>query len=164
MEGTRPIMAEIQALLAPTSFGNPRRMSTGIDNNRAILLMAVLERRVGLQLSSFDAYINVVGGLKITEPAVDLGVMLAIASGFRNISIPGNVVAVGEVGLTGELRACSFLEGRIAEAEKLGFERIIVPASSKPPSANAATPFQKGANKIEVVPVWNVREAIEKVM
>ncbi|MCL2838988.1 MAG: DNA repair protein RadA [Oscillospiraceae bacterium] len=156
MEGTRPIMAEIQALLAPTNFGNPRRMSTGLDNNRAVLLMAVLERRVGLQLSSFDAYINVVGGLRITEPAIDLGVMLAIASGFRNIPIPGNVVAVGEVGLTGELRACSFLEGRIAEAEKLGFEKIILPASS--------AKKLKPSKKIEVVPVWNVREAIEKVL
>ena len=156
MEGTRPIMAEIQALLAPTNFGNPRRMSTGLDNNRAILLMAVLERRVGMQLSAFDAYINVVGGLKITEPAVDLGVMLAIASGFRDVSISGDIVAVGEVGLTGELRACSFLEGRIAEAEKLGFSQIIVPAAS--------SKKLKPSKKIEVIPVWNVRETINKVL
>jgi len=156
MEGTRPIMAEVQALLAPTNFGNPRRMSTGLDNNRMVLLMAVLERRVGLQLSSFDAYINVVGGLKITEPAIDLGVMLAIASGFRNIPMDGNVVAIGEVGLTGELRACSFLEGRISEAEKLGFRQIILPASS--------AKKLKPSKKIEIVPVWNVREAIERVL
>lgn len=127
MEGTRPVLAEIQALAAPTSFGNPRRMAAGVDFNRALMLLAILEKRAGLRVSSYDTYINVVGGLKMVEPAVDLGVILAIASGFKNKPIDEGVVAVGEVGLTGEIRSCSFLENRISEAEKLGFKKMIVP-------------------------------------
>lgn len=130
MEGTRPVLAEIQALATPTAFGNPRRMSTGVDFNRSMMLMAILEKRAGLHLSSYDTYINVVGGLRMVEPAIDLGVILALASGFKNVPIDDNVVAVGEVGLTGEIRACSFLESRIIEAEKLGFEKFIVPSSN----------------------------------
>lgn len=130
MEGTRPVLAEIQALSTPTSFGNPRRMATGIDFNRSLMLMAVLEKRAGYRISSHDTYINVVGGLRMVEPAVDLGVVLAVASGYKNIPIPEDVVAIGEVGLTGEIRSCSFLESRIAEAEKLGFKKFIIPRTS----------------------------------
>ncbi len=130
MEGTRPVLAEIQALATPTAFGNPRRMATGVDFNRSLMLLAILEKRAGLHISSYDTYINVVGGLRMVEPAIDLGVILAVASGFKNNPIDESVVAVGEVGLTGEIRSCSFLENRIAEAEKLGFKKFIVPRAS----------------------------------
>ncbi len=127
MEGTRPVLAEVQALVSPSSFGNPRRMASGPDISRAIMLMAVLEKRGGLKISAYDAYVNIVGGLKIVEPAADLGLILALASSFLGCSLSSDTVAIGEVGLTGELRACSFLESRIAECEKLGFKKCIVP-------------------------------------
>ena len=130
MEGTRPVLAEIQALATQSYFGNPRRMASGVDFNRSLMLLAILEKRGGLNISSFDTYINVVGGLRITEPAVDLGVILSLASGFKNKPLDENMVAVGEVGLTGEIRSCSFLENRISEAEKLGFKKFIVPYTS----------------------------------
>lgn len=130
MEGTRPVLAEIQALATPTAFGNPRRMTTGVDFNRAMMLIAILEKRAGLRLSSYDTYINVVGGLKMTEPAADLAVILSIASVFKNRPLPDDLVAVGEVGLTGEIRTCGFLENRISEAEKMSFARIAVPRIS----------------------------------
>ena len=128
MEGTRPVLAEIQALVSPSSFGNPRRMTSGPDLSRSLMLMAVLEKRGGLRLSTYDAYVNIVGGLRISEPAADLGIILALASSFKNAAIDHGTVVIGEVGLTGELRACSFLEARISECEKLGFNRCIVPA------------------------------------
>lgn len=127
MEGSRPVLAEIQALVSPSGFGNPRRMTSGPDLSRALMLMAVLEKRCGLKISAFDAYVNVVGGLRITEPASDLGLILALASSFKNSAIGNDTVAIGEVGLTGELRACSFIEARIAECEKLGFKKCIIP-------------------------------------
>ncbi len=130
MEGSRGVLAEVQALVAPTGFGNPRRMSSGIDLNRAILMIAVLEKRAGLRLSNSDIYINVAGGLRIEETAVDLGVCAAIASGFRDITIPGDLLFIGEVGLGGELRAVSQLEKRLSEAAKLGFRRAVVPKRS----------------------------------
>ncbi len=130
MEGSRGVLAEVQALVAPTGFGNPRRMSSGIDLNRAILMIAVLEKRAGLRLSNSDIYINVAGGLRIEETAVDLGVCAAIASGFRDITIPGDLLFIGEVGLGGELRAVSQLEKRLFEAAKLGFRRAVVPKRS----------------------------------
>ena len=130
MEGSRGVLAEVQALVAPTGFGNPRRMSSGIDLNRAILMIAVLEKRAGLRLSNSDVYINVAGGLRIDETAVDLGVCAAIASGFRDITIPQDLLFIGEVGLGGELRAVSQLEKRLSEAAKLGFRRAVVPKRS----------------------------------
>lgn len=127
MEGTRPVLVEIQALIAPTSFGNPRRMATGIDHNRVSLIMAVLEKRVGLLLGAYDAYLKVAGGIKLDEPAIDLGVAVSIASSFRDQpSIPTDVV-FGEVGLTGEIRRVSRVEQRVQEAAKLGFKRVIIP-------------------------------------
>ncbi len=156
MEGTRPVLAEVQALVTPSSFGNPRRMASGVDLSRALMLMAVLEKRAGLHISSYDAYINIVGGLRIYEPAIDMGIVLAIASSFRNTPVSGNVVAIGEIGLTGETRACNFLENRISEAEKLGFQKCIIPAS------NAAR--LKKFKKIEVCPIRSVREVIDSVM
>lgn len=127
MEGTRPLLVEIQALTTTTSFGLPRRTANGIDFNRVLLLAAVLSKRVGLKLASQDIFVNVVGGLRINEPAVDLAVAGAIASSYRNIPIPDDCVMLGEVGLSGELRSVSHADKRLNEAAKLGFKRCIVP-------------------------------------
>ena len=153
MEGTRPVLAEIQALVSPSSFGNPRRMTSGPDLCRSLMLMAVLEKRGGLRLSTYDAYVNIVGGLRISEPAADLGIVLALASSFKNAAIDHGTVVIGEVGLTGELRACSFLEARISECEKLGFNRCMVPAVN--------TGKLKKFKKIEVCPYFNINEVIK---
>lgn len=130
MEGTRGVLAEIQALVAPTGFGYPRRMASGIDLNRLILMIAVLERRTGINLSNKDVYINVAGGLKLDETAVDLGLCAAVVSGVKDIIIPPDMVFMGEVGLGGELRSVSQLEKRISEAAKLGFKKAVVPKQS----------------------------------
>ncbi len=152
MEGTRPVLAEVQALVTPTSFGNPRRMASGPDLSRSIMLMAVLENRGGLKMSAFDAYVNIVGGLRITEPAADLGLVLALASSYSGRAMDSETVAIGEVGLTGELRACSFLEARIAECEKLGFKRCIIPATN--------LKKLKKFNGIELIPCSNIKDII----
>lgn len=131
LEGTRPMLIEIQALLAPTAFGMPRRTGIGVDYNRMALLMAVLEKRAGLHISNYDAYINVVSGIKIDEPAVDLGIALAIASNFKNVPLPKDLVVVGEIGLTGEIRSVNSLEKRVKEAERMGFKTFVVPESGK---------------------------------
>jgi len=130
MEGVRPLLIEIQALVSTTCFGMPRRMAAGFDYNRLILLMAVLEKRVGLMLANQDAYVNAVGGFKIVEPAADLPVMLAIASSFRGTAVDPSTVVMGEVGLTGEVRMISRVEARIAEAAALGFKRFVLPAGN----------------------------------
>ena len=130
LEGTRGVLAEVQALVVPTGFGNPRRMSSGIDLNRLILMTAVLERRAGINLSNSDVYINVAGGLRIDETAADLGICAAIVSGQKDIVVPHDMIFIGEVGLGGELRAVSQLEKRISEASKLGFASAIVPKQS----------------------------------
>jgi len=127
LEGTRPMLVEVQALLSYTSFGMPRRNATGMDFNRVNLLMAVLEKKVGMQLQNYDSYVNVVGGIKINEPAADLGVIAAIASSFRDKEIDDETVIFGEVGLAGEVRAINFVEKRINEALKLGFKTCIIP-------------------------------------
>lgn len=127
MEGTRPILTEIQALVCHSNFGIPRRQTTGTDFNRVNLLMAVLEKRLGLQIGGCDAYVNIAGGIKITEPAIDLGIVLAIISSFKNRPVPDNVLAFGEVGLSGEVRAVSMAEARVNEAKKLGFSTCILP-------------------------------------
>lgn len=154
MEGTRPVLAEVQALVTPTSFGNPRRMASGPDLSRSIMLMAVLEKRGGLKMSAFDAYVNIVGGLRIAEPAADLGLVLALASSYSGCAMDSETVAIGEVGLTGELRACSFLEARITECEKLGFKRCIIPASN----LNKLKKF----DGIELIPCSNIKEIVSK--
>lgn len=130
MEGTRPVLVEIQALISPTSYGNPRRMATGIDHNRVSLLMAVLEKRVGLLLQNQDAYLKVAGGVKLDEPAIDLAVAVSIASSFRDQPTRPADCLIGEVGLTGEVRRVSRIEQRVQEAAKLGFTRILVPAKN----------------------------------
>ncbi|MBQ7934553.1 MAG: DNA repair protein RadA [Lachnospiraceae bacterium] len=127
MEGTRPLLIEIQALVCHSNFGIPRRQTTGTDFNRVNLLMAVLEKRCGLSLSGCDAYVNITGGMKIVEPAVDLGIVIAILSSFRNLPLDPHLLAFGEVGLSGEVRAVSMARQRVQEAEKLGFHTVIVP-------------------------------------
>ncbi|WP_026673468.1 DNA repair protein RadA [Alkalihalobacterium bogoriense] len=127
MEGTRPVLVEIQALVSPTSFGNPRRMATGIDHNRVSLLMAVLEKKVGMLLQNQDAYLNVAGGVRLDEPAIDLAITLSIASSFRNQPTNPTDVVIGEIGLTGEVRRVSRIEQRVNEAAKLGFKRAVIP-------------------------------------
>jgi DNA repair protein RadA/Sms len=129
LEGTRPLLVEIQALSSTTSFGNPRRTANGIDFNRLLLLIAVLSKRVGVRLSDQDVFVNVVGGLRVGEPAADLAVACAIASSFRDVPVAGDLAIVGEVGLSGELRAVSQLETRLKEAAKLGFSRCLIPQS-----------------------------------
>ena len=130
MEGTRPVLTEVQALIVETSFGYPRRQSTGTDTNRVSVLMAVLEKRLNIPLSRYDAYINLAGGIRQTEPALDLGIVLAILSGFRNRAVPDDLIVFGEVGLSGEGRSVSMAENRVLEAAKLGFHSCILPASS----------------------------------
>ena len=127
MEGTRPMLTEIQALVCHSNFGIPRRQTTGTDFNRVNLLMAVLEKRLGMQIGGCDAYVNIAGGIKITEPAIDLGIVLAIMSSYRNRPLPEGLIAFGEVGLSGEVRAVSMAEQRVREAAKLGFTECILP-------------------------------------
>ena len=131
LEGTRPILIEIQALTATTVFGMPRRTANGIDYNRVTLLIAVLEKIGGINLSNQDVYMNIVGGIKISEPALDLGIILAVASSYKNISIPNDVAVIGEVGLTGEIRSVNMIEKRIKEVEKMGFKTCIIPETNK---------------------------------
>lgn len=153
MEGTRPILAEVQALVSKTSFNVPRRTSDGFDFNRAALLLAVAEKRVGIKLSLFDAYINVIGGLQLDEPGADLPVVLAIASSYRDTAIADDLVAIGEVGLTGEIRSVSQMSQRLQEVARLGFRKVIIP--------------KYGSEKLEipgdliVYRVRNLHEAIE---
>ncbi|HOQ01621.1 MAG TPA: DNA repair protein RadA [Acetivibrio clariflavus] len=155
LEGTRPMLIEIQALVCPTNFGMPRRMATGIDYNRITLLMAVLEKRVGMQLHNYDAYVNVVGGLKLDEPACDLGVVGAIASSFRNRPIDMSTVLIGEVGLTGEVRAINQIDKRVIEAARMGFKNCVVPAG------NMKTIKQiKELKELNIIPVENVVEVL----
>jgi DNA repair protein RadA/Sms len=130
MEGTRPILLEIQALITRTSFGMPRRQATGADYNRVNLLMAVLERRTGLKLADCDAYVNLTGGIRISEPALDLGMAMAIASGFKNRPVDPHTVVFGEVGLSGEVRSVTQVEARVKEAARLGFETCIIPSGN----------------------------------
>ncbi|WP_461201250.1 DNA repair protein RadA [Anoxybacillus sp. TBDG-1] len=152
VEGTRPVLVEIQALVSPTSFGTPRRMATGIDHNRVSLLMAVLEKRVGLLLQNQDAYLKVAGGIKLDEPAIDLAIVVSIASSFRDQPTNHTDVVIGEVGLTGEVRRVSRIEQRVQEAAKLGFQRIIIPKSNI-----GGWNIPKG---VEVIGVANVEEAL----
>lgn len=156
MEGTRPVLAEIQALASQSSFGNSRRTSTGIDLTRVLIILAVMDKRAGMHISSYDVYVNVVGGLKMVEPAIDMGVFLAIASSFRNRPIPDDIVAIGEIGLTGELRSCSYLENRIAEAEKLGFKRCLIPPYN--------TDKLKKFKKIQISSYNNIRDVVKDIL
>lgn len=152
LEGTRPLLTEVQGLVTKSAYGAARRTAAGIDYSRAVLLMAILEKRAGFLLGSYDAYVNVVGGMDLDEPAVDLAVVLAIASSYLERPVPLRTAAFGEVGLAGEVRAVSGAEQRIAELERLGFEACILPADC----INGL----KGTNTMKLLPVHNVQEAI----
>lgn len=156
VEGTRPMMIEVQALVTNTLFGMPRRVATGIDYNRVVLMIAVLEKKAGLHLQNSDAYINIVGGIQIKEPAIDLGIVCAIASSFKDVTIDNKTVALGEVGLTGELRTVSFIEKRIKEASKLGFTKVLIPEAN-------LKGLEKN-NDIEVIGVPNIEKALKIVL
>ena len=153
MEGTRPLMVEIQALVCDSNFGMARRTAAGMDYNRVNLLMAVLEKRAGIHLSGSDAYVNIAGGIKVNEPALDLGVVLALVSSFRNKAIDSKTVIFGEVGLSGEVRAVSQAQQRINEAIKLGFENVILPS--------VCLKNIKNSDRINLIAVENVNDAIK---
>lgn len=157
MEGTRPVMIEIQALVCRTNFGFPRRTANGTDFNRVNLLMAVLEKRGRINLSECDAYVNITGGIRMTEPAVDLGILTAIISSYRDIPVDSKTVVFGEVGLSGEIRSVNMASQRIREAEKLGFKRVILPTGC----LKAVKGDVPGS--IELVPVADIREVIRKI-
>jgi len=156
MEGVRPVLAEIQALVVPSSLGNPRRVSNGFDYNRAALLLAVLEKRGGLMVGNCDSYMNVIGGLYLDEPAADLAAVLALASSFRDRTVPHDLAAVGEVGLTGELRAVNALGQRLAEVQRLGFKKCLLPKRIQG-KLNAP-------DGLELIRVANIREALAALL
>lgn len=153
MEGTRPMLAEVQALVSYTSFGMPRRMATGMDYNRVVLLIAVLEKRAGIQLSNYDSYVNLAGGIKILEPSLDAAVVSAIVSSYRNKSVDPYTIIFGEIGLTGEIRAVSLSEKRVMEAEKLGFKSCILPREN--------LKEVKKFNNIKIYGISNINELID---
>lgn len=153
MEGARPVLAEVQALLTPTSFGNPRRSTNGFDYNRAMLLMAVLEKRGGLAVNTCDAYLNVIGGLYLDEPGADLAAILALASSFRDKPVPADLTAIGEVGLTGELRSVAALNQRLSEVRRLGFTKCLIPKNQ---GKQTIVPPEG----LQLIPVQNIREAM----
>ncbi len=152
MEGTRPILLEIQALVCKSNFGMPRRTAAGCDYNRVNLLMAVLEKRIGLPLSNYDAYVNIAGGIRMNEPAIDLGIVMALVSSYKNRPIDEKVIVFGEVGLSGEVRAVNMPEQRVAEAKKLGFETCILPEVS--------VKMVKGIRGIKIVGVKTINDAM----
>ena len=153
LEGTRPLLVEVQALVSKSGFTLPRRQTSGIDYNRAVLLTAVLEKKLGFILAQQDIFVNVAGGIKINEPGADLAIVLAIASSFKNRPVAENTVIIGEVGLAGEVRAVNHMEKRIKEAAKLGFSRAIIPSENAAEISNIA--------EIKVDGVKNIREAVE---
>ncbi|MDD2572964.1 MAG: DNA repair protein RadA [Bacillota bacterium] len=155
MEGTRPMLIELQALVSISNLGMPRRMATGIDYNRLSMLMAVMEKRLGMQVQGQDAFVNVVGGLKIDEPAADLGIVTAVASSFRNVPVDKGTVVIGEVGLTGEVRAVNSIDRRVAEAAKLGFGHCIVPKDNLRQIEDAAA---------RITGVGNLAEALDATL
>lgn len=155
LEGTRPLLIEIQALVCQTNFGMPRRTATGTDYNRVNLLMAVLEKRIGLHMSNCDAYVNIAGGIRMNEPAIDLGIVMALVSSYKNRPIDEKLLVFGEVGLSGEVRAVNMPEQRVAEARKLGFETCIIPEVSMH--------MVKDITGIKVIGVKNVSDAMNLI-
>ena len=155
VEGTRPLLVEVQALITKTNYGFPKRQSTGMDYNRVSVLMAVIEKRLGIPMSEYDAYVNLAGGMKQKEPALDLSVVLAILSGYRNVPVSPNMIAFGEVGLSGEVRAVQMVKDRIREAVKMGFTTIVLPKASL-----SKIEKTEGA---ELIGVENIREAAELI-
>lgn len=157
IEGTRPILVEIQALVCHSNFNMPRRTAAGCDYNRVNLLMAVIEKRAGLRLAESDAYINIAGGIRMNEPAVDLGIVLAIISSYKEMPVPDDLICFGEVGLSGEVRAVNLAEQRIAEAAKLGFSRVIMPKVN-------LSGIRGKYSQLDLVGVENVQEAMRAIL
>ena len=155
IEGTRAILIELQALTTQSIFGFPKRTANGTDYNRLALLIAVLEKRAGVMLGSQDIYLNLVGGIKVNEPSIDLGMIMAVASSYKNVSIPKDMVIIGEVGLTGEVRRINLIDKRLKEAEKLGFKSCIIPQSNKKDL--------KEKYKLDIIGVGNINEAMKKI-
>ena len=155
MEGTRPILVEMQALTSQSVFGIPKRTANGFDYNRLAVLIAVIEKRAGLPIGGQDVYLNIAGGMKLNEPAVDLGIIVTVASAYKNIPIPKDTVVMGEVGLTGEVRRINLIEKRLKEVEKLGFKRCIIPENSKKSIKNEF--------KLDIIGVNNIVEALKKL-
>jgi len=155
IEGTRPILVEMQALTAATVFGMPKRTANGFDYNRMAVLIAVLEKRAGLSIGNHDVYLNVAGGMRLSEPAVDLGIIATVASAYKNVPIPQTTVVMGEVGLTGEVRRINLIEKRLKEAEKLGFKTCIIPENNKK--------GLKDEYKLDIIGVKNIGEALRKL-
>lgn len=151
MEGTRPVLVEIQALISNSSFGTPRRMSMGVDHNKVVMMMAILEKRIGVQIQHCDAYLNVVGGMQLSEPAIDLAIVAAVISSFKDKILDEGVVIFGEVGLTGEVRSVSHAEQRVHEAIKLGFKKCIVPKGN----------LEQEVSGIKIIAVENVEEMLQ---
>lgn len=156
MEGSRPLLIEVQSLVSFTSFNMPRRMATGMDFNRVVLLIAVLEKRAGLQLASYDAYVNITGGIRIAEPSLDAAVVAAVASSYRNIPISADTIVFGEIGLTGETRAVTMAEKRVSEAKKLGFKKCILPRVNMKEA--------KRVKGIDIVGVSTVNELLDNIL
>lgn len=156
MEGSRAVLLEVQALVTPTNFGNPQRVTTGFDYRRLSILLAVLEKRAGLRLSAHNVFLNIAGGLKIDEPAIDLAVCTAVASSLKNQIAKSNFVLLGEVGLGGEIRSVSHIEKRIQETEKLGFQNVVIPQNN--------LKSIKRKSKINIIPVDNIATALEKIL
>ncbi len=155
LEGTRPLLVELQALTTPSVYGIPKRTGNGIDFNKISLLIAVLEKRAYLSLGNQDVYLNVVSGMKITEPAVDLGIALVMASSFKNINIPKDTAIIGEVGLTGEIRSVNMIDKRLKESERLGIKRCIIPQNNKK--------LLKDTYKLDIIGVKNINEALKAI-
>lgn len=155
IEGTRPILVELQALTSQTVFGMPKRTANGFDYNRMAVLIAVLEKRAGLSIGNHDVYLNIAGGLKLSEPAIDLGIIATVSSAYKNVPIPQTTVIMGEVGLTGEVRRINLIEKRLKEAEKLGFKTCIIPENNKK--------GLKDEYKLDIIGVKNIGEALRKL-
>jgi len=152
VEGSRPILIEVQALVTPTSYGVPQRNTTGVDYRRLGLLIAVLEKRLGMMLGQYDVFVNIAGGVRVEEPAVDLGIAVSILSSMRDVPVDSQSIAIGEVGLSGEVRAVSQIEKRVQEAQKLGFKRVVLPK-------NNLKSFQQ-SNGIELCGVEHIDDAV----
>jgi DNA repair protein RadA/Sms len=163
IEGTRPLLVEVQALVAPTVYAAPKRSSVGLDINRIAMLAAVLERRIGIPLGQYDIYVNVAGGAKISEPAADLAVLMAIISAYREKALPPNLALFGEVGLTGEIRPVGNPEARAREAANLGFEQLLLPRENETrvQESNLAATLRKSAKGLRCLPAKHLSEAVQ---
>ena len=155
IEGTRPLLVEIQALTTMSVYGIPKRTANGVDFNRLALLIAVLEKRANLAIGNQDVYLNVVSGMKISEPAIDLGIALVVSSSFKNISIPKDIAVIGEVGLTGEIRSVNLIDKRLKEIERLGFKKCLIPENNKK--------NLKESYNLDIIGVKNINDALRAV-